>query len=571
MVDAGLMYTTLLSERPFLRKVFLDALARHPCTIENPWNAIIGLDEYTPGDKLKVNNRRKSMVLSMSFAELEEATLTFDVAWVTTTIVRHTVLLDVVGGWSNVLKLVLMNTFRGTHGLQTVGIPIQEEGQVKAVIFAKMRWIFSDGDGLRAGLEWKGAAGMKPCFRCWNVLSKGSDLITGDADEYVDITCHDVRRFKCWSSDELHTTIDTLMAVRDRVNAGTMPQYRLANLEKTIGYNTNPDSILADVGLRAHMDVFGACLYDWMHSALQNGVVTEEVFLFTTSCGSVGHGSAELEAFVRSDWQFSFSNRAKGQGLYHIFDKFRSRASDKADRLKASASEMLGVYGLIRHWAATIVGDIDAITPQRRSFDAACGVIDIILQAKRGVISANVASGLLVHAICEHMRLHIEAYGVAHVKPKHHWLLDFARQLQDVGLVLDAFIVERLHLRVKRHEHLVKELSVFERSVLAGIFLLLFIYLLFSSVCWSVFAGIVNNQFDEAAKPVSSGLRGTPYLFDGVLVSDHLCVGALRVSTQDIVLRGDQAGIVRLCVDEDGILMVIVKGLLLVDQVTDAT
>ena len=50
MVDAGLMYTALLSERPILRKEFLEALARHPCTDDNPWTAIIGFDEYTPED-----------------------------------------------------------------------------------------------------------------------------------------------------------------------------------------------------------------------------------------------------------------------------------------------------------------------------------------------------------------------------------------------------------------------------------------------------------------------------------------------------------------------------------------
>jgi len=551
IIDAGLMFSALVSERPILREVFLEAFQRHPCTVDNPWGAIVGFDEFTPGDKLKVNNRRKCMVLSSSFEELGESILSFDVAWATTSIIRHTVLQDVSGGWSNALRLLLKHMFLGTHGLQTTGFPITVEGHVVAVIFAKLRWLFSDGDGLRAGLDWKGAAGIKPCFMHWNVLSKNSDLLRGDgADEYVDITCYDVNRFRCWSPDELYSTIDMLVAARSRVVAGTMYHNRLANLEKTCGFNANPHCILADVNLRSRMDVFSSCLYDWMHSALQNGVVTEEMYLYTQACGSVGHGTVGLEAFIRGDWQFPFSNRAKGQGLYHIFDKFRSRASDKAERLKASASEMLGVYGLIRHWAAAIVGDVDAISPQRRSFEAACAVIDIILQAKRGIINASEASDMLVAAVSRHLRLHIEAYGDAHLKPKHHWLLDFALQLKKVGMVIDAFIVERLHLRVKRQEHLVKELKVFERSILAG---------------------IVNGQFDEAAKPLSTGLRGAPYVYEGVHVADHLVVGALRVSTDDVVFRGDRAGIVRLCIEDEGILMVIVKELIFVDQVFNDT
>jgi hypothetical protein len=545
IVDVGLMLSALLSERPYLQDLFLEALARCPCSRDRPWGAIVGYDEFTPGDKLKVNNRRKTMVLSISFAELGPANLSLDAVWITPFILRHTVIQEVVGGWSNVLRLILTRIFMGVHGIQTVGIPITIGDRV-VVIHAKLKWLFSDGDGLRSGLDWKGAAGMKPCFRHWNVLSKSSDLLRGDEDDYVDITCHDCSRFRCWTSGELYSTIDLLNAARIRVDGGTMAKARLENLEKSCGFNQNKHGLLSDLNLRAQVDIFSTCLYDWMHSALQNGVITEEVFLYTQACSSAGHTPASLEKFIRDDWTFPMSTRAKGQGLYHIFDKFRSKASDKADRLKASASEMLGVYGLIRHWSATIVGHVDRISPQRQSFDAGCAVVDLILQAKRVVVSANDASGALVRLMSTHLRLHKAAYGVDHIKPKHHWLLDFAQQLGEVGCVIDAFIIERLHLRVKRQEHLVKELRVFEVSVLAG---------------------IVNIQFDEAAKPLSSGLRGSPYTYQGVDVADHIVVGSLRLSVGDVVLRGAQAGVIKLCVEDEAVLMTIVEELTMVEQV----
>ena len=119
-------------------------------------------------------------------------------------------------------------------------------------------------------------------------------------------------------------------------------------------------------------------------------------------------------------------------------------------------------------------------------------------------------------------------------------------QLREVGCVIDAFIIERLHLRVKRQEHLVKELRVFEVSVLAG---------------------IVNIQFDEAAKPLSSGLRGAPYTYEGVDVADHIVVGSLRLSVGDVVLRGAQAGVIKLCVEDEAVLMTIVEELTMVEQV----
>ena len=55
---------------------------------------------------------------------------------------------------------------------------------------------------------------------------------------------------------------------------------------------------------------------------------------------------------------------------------------------------------------------------------------------------------MLLDAIGRHQRLHIAAYGVDKLKPKHHWMFDVAEMLQHTEAVLDAFIIERLHLRV---------------------------------------------------------------------------------------------------------------------------
>jgi len=42
-----------------------------------------------------------------------------------------------------------------------------------------------------------------------------------------------------------------------------------------------------------------------------------------------------------------------------------------------------------------------------------------------------------------------ECYGIAHIKPKHHWLMHIPSQLEKHQAILDAFVVERQHLLVK--------------------------------------------------------------------------------------------------------------------------
>lgn len=85
----------------------------------------------------------------------------------------------------------------------------------------------------------------------------------------------------------------------------------------------------------------------------------------------------------------------------------------------------------------------------RSSFNACCDCIDLILLAKRRIASPVDVGPQLQSALAKHLELHKLAHGVRAVKPKHHWQLDMARQLSRDGLVLDCFVVERIHLQVK--------------------------------------------------------------------------------------------------------------------------
>ena len=70
----GLLLSRLVSESQALQAGFKDALSRHPCTPDRPWGLVVGFDEAVPGNKLALNNSRKSMNLSFSFQELEGST-----------------------------------------------------------------------------------------------------------------------------------------------------------------------------------------------------------------------------------------------------------------------------------------------------------------------------------------------------------------------------------------------------------------------------------------------------------------------------------------------------------------
>ena len=202
---------------------------------------------------------------------------------------------------------------------------------------------------------------------------------------------------------------------------------------------------------------------------------------------------------------------------------------DDDQQFKADPSQLLTLLGLVRHFFETRAGHHAAVARERASFDAACAVIDVEMDAKRGKVENYVSAGLLRAALSRHMELHIAAYGRGHLKPKHHWLYDVAEQWLRDDLVLDAFVVERLHLRVKSVADNVENTSDYERSVLA---------------CAMV------QQRKSLLERKGDGLRGRVGPLPGyprVQVAKGLECGTMRVQAGEIVFFDGSVGLVLAC------------------------
>ena len=66
---------------------------------------------------------------------------------------------------------MLENTLSGTVGFATSGACIElTNGPV--ILFATLANLLSDGDGHRMAFDWRGASGMKPCLKHYNVFKK---------------------------------------------------------------------------------------------------------------------------------------------------------------------------------------------------------------------------------------------------------------------------------------------------------------------------------------------------------------------------------------------------------------
>ena len=514
------------------------------------WNVVVAFDEYTPGANLVVDNRRKIMNVYVTFLDLGQAALSDSIAWVVPLVIRHSVLVNIVGGWPRVLKAFLARLLCGPHGLATAGMPLKLGDKV-FVIQAHLACVFSDGEGLKFAFDWKGPSSLKPCVVHYNVFKKGSDL-SHRRPGFCEIACADPRMFRSWAQTDMTRTMEMLNAGKHRVTAGLMAKSKLDDIAKSFGLNPNEHNLWTDLGLSAccAADLVGTITYDWVHSCLQDGTFTCEAWVFLHKCDEVlGVSSADVHAFLKDpSWRWPAATHAKSRNLHRVFDSYRTSSSETANKLKCSASELLGLYGMLRNFVEVKVRVCEALAAPRASFDAACEVLDVILLCKRGVVDFADGAAALGRAVSKHMTLHLRAYGDDHIKPKHHWLFHIGPQFLRDKCIIDAFVVERGHLLVKSIAEHVRNTTHFEASVMAG---------------------VTNRLFNKAnVAKIGSGLRGLVSYWSGFRIAAHMTIFGLQVDVGDVVIFGDVPGRIVACAEDGEDLCVIVDQLELVAQVS---
>ena len=88
LLDPGKTLASILATSASLQALYTVAWRRSPATPASPWRIVVGFDEFTPGNKLSLDQSRKCMVVSFFFLELGQAALSRGRVWVTVACVR---------------------------------------------------------------------------------------------------------------------------------------------------------------------------------------------------------------------------------------------------------------------------------------------------------------------------------------------------------------------------------------------------------------------------------------------------------------------------------------------------
>jgi len=549
--NPNLLMAMLINESPALQEVY--AVIANKMR-DDPLSLVVTFDEYVPGSKKNQQTNRKSMNLLFNFAEVGPEVLSHDMTWFLPISVRTMEVNKVVGGWSRMLKIFLHCALYSPDGLATAGVPLILLGQ-PYLLRAKLKLLLTDGGAWPLALQWSGAGSIKPCFKHSNVLKKNC-VLTAKSPGFVEIDCANVDMFVRQCPNNLYDDVDSVVEV-SRLHAldpVRTPNARVTDLQYVTGLKTTSDGLLACPRLRADIDFLKVFYYDWPHTFLQEGVLSNELTAFTRACMSKLHVAPSFwHSRLLAGWNFPAQHRLKQRYLHRLFDEYRMPHGDDNPKVRANMGEMLGVYGLIRHIITTDAAlQVPEIAQERESFNAVCEVMDVILEAKYFRMGLAEAGRRIRVLHASYMRKCIAIYGREHVKPKMHWVFDIADQLEEnewLQIVFDAFTIERWHNRVKHHAHKVKNTRVFEKSVLSCL------------ICEQA------AELREANK-MGNGLRGPSEQVHGLEIAKCVDMFGMRLSSGDVVIRGHSVGEIVACAQEGHEFFVIVDEFSDIAQVT---
>ena len=443
------------------------------------------------------------------------------------------------------MALFMKLMFFGPVGFMTGGVPLTILGE-PLLFFATLKLIISDGDGLRIAFCWRGAGSIKPCLRHANVLRKDSDL-AGRIEGYVEITCDRPDEFK-FDPIELGESFDKVEAAHNAVQEGHITQLLYDRIVQAEGFNYVEGGVPYDDELRERLALFESIRVDWVHSAMQDGALTVAMHLVLAAAQD---GYQRMEEHCKRPWRFPASVQAKSKAMHRIFNEYRTNSEGDHDKLRATASECLGVYTLLRHFAESELVHEEGMEPHVAVFRAICRAIDVIQMAKKGLLPMRRAGVQLKETLQRWLQLHKALYGERHIKPKFHWMFDVAEVMADGDeLVMDQFVIERLHLLIKPHAERIDNLRVFEKSVLKSAL----------NAQLSTQA-LMSGECCLTSKPL-------PLAGMGARLASHMSARGTHIAVDDLVFHANSVGRVAACAEGDGMYFLVVRTFRLVEPIT---
>ena len=262
------------------------------------------LDERTGGNVLTTSSSKKSCFFFL-FVDVTKYQH-IPCLWLPLATIPSRDVAVICGGLSAVTTAVLKHLgLQVEHGITLQGSQCTVE--IEAYV--------GDYDSIASVFMSKGAAGLRPCLLCSNVVSKWSDMPNRDPF-FLDISSDKVQQFQIITSWELRGIYDDFLTRSLHATKAARKEQ-----ETQFGFSLHSKSLLADLQARSMLPV-EKVIYDSCHMYFSNGIVAAEVNLLVKQMNQQpGTMLSDLQRSVREvRWncsQDSFTSPGSRAFLFH--------------------------------------------------------------------------------------------------------------------------------------------------------------------------------------------------------------------------------------------------------------
>eukprot|EP00435_Cladocopium_sp_Y103_P004786 s4498_g1.t1 len=420
---------------PLYARLLSDAWERH----RGELTLVVFSDDATPGNILAPRQPKKSCMIYASFLEL--SVLFQDSCWLPLSNIRANEITEQNYSHAEYLRCVLEFVYdTAQHGMAITlrGGP--------SLLWIRKVIILGDHEGLRAFAGCKGAAGLKPCWRCVNVISGARAL----PPDHVHLGNADTSLWRTQTDDGLKAVVTHLR--------GCGTKKALQEAEKYLGWclSSMEKGVLCSETLNTWISL-DSLYVDSMHQFYSNGLVNQDLGLWYTMFKHCGFSFALLQRWACIGWK-SLTDGPSPKACIH--EKLFKEECD----FRGDADTTLQTLPLIASFSKEMLADHVAMQPANQALWALHELTQLVQITKLFPEKAD----QLTKKIQNYKGKWDLAYAaIAGARPKFHWSLHLQSQIQKWKKHIDCFVGERKHRVFKSlAAPRLSQLSCFSRSTL---------------------------------------------------------------------------------------------------------
>ena len=395
---------------------------------------VLYADEIVCGNIIQQMTQKKITAVYCTLKEARRHAIYPD-AWLMLACVQAGVLRQMSGGLSALMAAVVSEIC--SEETQT-GFPVDcGDMGVKWVAIESECLYLADLDACKGAYGLKGSAGVVPCLWCSNVLGRSCGITL---DGFVGVEEADTSKFVRRTDHDVFNCVDEM----SRIESSSALELR----QKVLGLHFLPEGVLGLRDVRLKLPP-SACMVDAYHAYFLQGVASWEIGEMKEILHKQGYSLETLRCMaLEHEWHIVGQPHATTEATVRRYFGDRNFGSGN---YKADGHEVWSMVFLFWFYVHELLFDKDDCAVYLRSFALlreVCQELRFLRYEVKPVLTIEQTAHLERLQVA-HQAACLAAYGVGHMRPKHHNRLHLGESIRKLSWLPLTVQHEKKHQLIK--------------------------------------------------------------------------------------------------------------------------